>query len=318
MKGIAHFAMGIAAASCFPEAVQAGAAGNPLFFILGGMLGLLPDTIDFKFYRFFHRHDVEMIPDPKNPDPKLIAEAVALAVNKAYESLKPVRLKLDTIRLGSDTWQQYEVAFDVPGKRVCVSLGPVVNTSGALVDPAPARKKTAAAALLCGVKLDYEAVTKVDILDGPSFQMERLDDGRVMPRFMPWHREWSHSVVIGLLFALVGTLVWNWLAGAVIFCAYALHVLVDQFGFMGSNYLFPFRRIRTEGMKLVHSSESLPNLAAVWLSCLLIFWNLYSALSWHMPHFNLARLIFYGAIIPSGAYFALRRLLTEKEEAAQL
>jgi hypothetical protein len=313
MKGIAHFAIGIAAASCFPEAVRAGADGNPLFFILGGVFGLLPDTIDFKFYRFFHRHDVEMIPDPRNPDPKLIAQAVAHAVNKAYESRKPVRLKLDTIRMGSDLWQQYEVEFDVQGKRVCASLGPTVNTSGAIVEPVPATKrKKSSAALLCNIKLDYEAVTKIDILDGPSFQMERMEDGRVMPRFMPWHREWSHSVIIGLLFALVGTLVWNWLAGAIILCAYAFHVLVDQFGFMGSNYLFPFRRTRSEGMKLLHSGESFPNLAAVWLSCLLIFWNLYSALPWHMPHFNLARLIFYGTIIPCGAYFGLRRMLAAR------
>ena len=66
MKGIAHFSLGIAAASCFPAAVQAGAEGNPLYFILGGIFGLLPDTLDFKFYRFIYSHDVEITPDDQD------------------------------------------------------------------------------------------------------------------------------------------------------------------------------------------------------------------------------------------------------------
>ena len=65
MKGIAHFSSGIAAASFFPWSVQAAAEGNPLYFILGGIFGLLPDTADFKFYRFFYRHDVNIELDPR-------------------------------------------------------------------------------------------------------------------------------------------------------------------------------------------------------------------------------------------------------------
>ena len=130
MKGIAHFAAGVAVASCFPEAVTAGAAGNPLYFILGGVFGLLPDTLDFKFYRFFYGRDIEVIPDPLRPDPKMIADAVAGAVLGACETGKPVRLKLNTIRLGADLWQSYSVKFDIPSKRVVVAYGPVVDTGG--------------------------------------------------------------------------------------------------------------------------------------------------------------------------------------------
>ena len=90
MKGIVHFAVGVTVASCFPEVVRAGANGNPLYFILGGIFGILPDTIDFKFCRFFYRHDIEVTPDPNKPDPQVIADAVALAVNRAYETRKPV------------------------------------------------------------------------------------------------------------------------------------------------------------------------------------------------------------------------------------
>ena len=64
MKGLTHFMTGVAAASCFPAAVEAGSRGNPLYFILGGVFGILPDTIDFKFLRFFQRRDIEITPDP--------------------------------------------------------------------------------------------------------------------------------------------------------------------------------------------------------------------------------------------------------------
>ena len=48
MRGVVYFVAGVAAASCFPFAVEAGANGNPLYFILGGCCGLLPDIIDFR------------------------------------------------------------------------------------------------------------------------------------------------------------------------------------------------------------------------------------------------------------------------------
>ena len=68
MKGISHFATGVAVASCFPQAVEAGAHGQPLYFLLGGICGLLPDTLDFKFMRYFHGHDLEVVPDPHRPE----------------------------------------------------------------------------------------------------------------------------------------------------------------------------------------------------------------------------------------------------------
>ena len=58
MKGFSHFMSGVAVASFGPWAVDAALHGNPIFFILGGACGILPDTLDFKFYRFFYKHDV--------------------------------------------------------------------------------------------------------------------------------------------------------------------------------------------------------------------------------------------------------------------
>ena len=73
MKGFSHFMSGVAVASFGPWAIEAAQQGNPIFFILGGACGILPDTIDFKFYRFFYEHDVYITPDPLNPDPQYVA-----------------------------------------------------------------------------------------------------------------------------------------------------------------------------------------------------------------------------------------------------
>jgi len=277
MKGISHFSIGVAAASCFPAAVEAGAAGNPLYFVLGGAFGLLPDTLDFKFTRFFYRHDVEVSPDPNRRDPQAIADAVARAVNRAFETGRPFRIKLDTVRLGADRWQRYDVTFDVPGRRVVVRYGPEVDT-GSMPIPGtePETPLEAAAPLACDVKLDYLAVTNVDIFDGPVFQMKPLEDGTVVPQFIPWHRAWSHSFTIGLLCAGICGVIFGPLAAFVAAVALSAHVLADQLGHMGSNLFYPLSKERTHGFRLMHSGQSWPNFAAVWTSCLVIFWNLYS------------------------------------------
>lgn len=309
MKGISHFSIGVALASCFPEAVRAGASGNPLYFVLGGVFGLLPDTLDFKVYRFLYRHHGRVMPDPLDPDPAMIAGAVAKAVNQAWATGEPVRLKLHTIRLGADLWRRYEVMFDGLRRRVGVRIGPAVSTSReAMPGSEPDEPREAFAALACGIRLDYEAVTTVDIFDGPSFLMKRGADGHVTPVFIPWHREWSHSLVLAGVFGLAAAAVGGLTAGLVTAGAYAAHVLADQLGFLGSDLWFPFgARKRTEGLKLIHSDEVFPNLSAVWLSCLVIFWNLYSVLPRPATAFNIITLCVYGAILPLGLYRLVRR-----------
>lgn len=70
MKGFTHFMSGVAVASFGPWAIDAALAGNPIFFILGGACGILPDTLDFKFYRFFYHHDVYVEPTRRTSIPK--------------------------------------------------------------------------------------------------------------------------------------------------------------------------------------------------------------------------------------------------------
>jgi hypothetical protein len=54
MKGIAHFVTGVAIATFFPEVVESAAQGS-LLPMLGGVAGILPDTLDFKFVRYLER-----------------------------------------------------------------------------------------------------------------------------------------------------------------------------------------------------------------------------------------------------------------------
>ena len=54
MKSIAHFLTGIAIATLFPEVVHRAAEGS-LLPVLGGIAGVLPDTLDFKFVRYLYR-----------------------------------------------------------------------------------------------------------------------------------------------------------------------------------------------------------------------------------------------------------------------
>ncbi len=308
MKGITHFAVGIATASCFPQAVHAGAAGNPLYFILAGIFGLMPDTLDFKFYRFFYKHDIEIIPDPNKPDPQLIADAIALAVNTTHATGKNIRVKLNTIPIAPDTWQQYKVSFNTTTREVTVSYGPLVDTSGTPITSENRRRKslTASAKLDCNIRLDYQATIIIDIFDGPLLKMSPTRDHSVIPHFIPWHRQWSHSLVPCLLMALTAAAAWKPLAGMIIMTAYASHIAIDQIGFMGSNVLFPFRADRTHGLNMVHSNDALANFSIVWISCVVMFWNLYNSSPLTLPGFNLIKLLMYGVFLPGLAYITIR------------
>lgn len=292
MKGIAHFALGIAVVSCLPPAVRAGVDGNPWYFLLGGIFGLLPDTLDFKVARFFFRHDIEVIPDPLKPDPRMIAGAVAEAANRAHATGRPVRIKLHTVRLGTNAWRPFDVHFDVRAQNI------VVREDLA----------RAVAPVTCPLRLDYLAENRVDILEGPVFTMEPTADGQVVPRFIPWHRQWSHSLVVALLMGLTGITIGGWLAGLVILLGVGTHILADQLGFMGSNLFWPFTRRRMPGAMHIRSTAALPNFLAVWGSCLLVFWNL----STHTPGVDLPipalRLLLPGLGIPIAVAAILRRI----------
>ena len=311
MKGIAHFSSGVAAASCFPWCVQAATEGNPLYFLLGGIFGLLPDTVDFKFYRFFYRHDVQVEIDPQHLDPQGMAGAIAGAIGRALVEQRTLRVKLNTLRLGADTWRQYRVRFDAATREVFVHIGPVVSTGQVPVPGTEPRLEDGRAPLPGPVRMTYAGENKVDIFDGPTVSFEPDGQGGVIQHFLPWHRNWSHSLVMGALWGALGALLWDWRAAAVIFAGNAAHVLEDQLGLMGSNLFFPLTRRRMAGLKLMRSGDALPNFAAVWLSCLLIFWNVvrYAPPSHLTAGLTLGKILLIGAVAPTAIVLLLFWLL---------
>ena len=314
MKGIAHFISGVAVASFCPWAVEAAQNGNPAFFILGAVAGILPDTIDFKFYRFFYHHEVSVEPDPNRLDPQPIADAVAAVVTEAVATGWPVRVKLATIRMGADNWRQYRVKIDPEAGEVRVQFGPIVST-GQVPQPGtlPVNRPVGLAKLSAPVLQSYEPTYTVDIFDGPSFLFKRAENGEIEMDFLPWHRNWSHSFTVAALLAGIASF-WTWQAGVVIFGAYVVHIIEDQMGHMGSNLLFPFTKKRAPGLKIMRSGDAFPNFGCVWLCCLLIFSNLYAAIPELLYRFSFIRLILYAMVIPFAIFGVVRWFLVRADK----
>lgn len=293
MKGFTHFISGVAVATFFPEAVYLAQDKLSMILVLGGIFGILPDTLDFKLARFFELADFEIDPDPDHPDPQAMAETVAAAIDRAHESGETTSVQFHTVKLGADLWRQYAIFFDTTDGEVLVRMGPVVTTSqvpfpDSEMDVPEGRARTQARLVQT-----YDAETKVDIFSGPSFEFAPAPkDDAVEIIFLPWHRRWSHSftlsALLGVALFLLGTAL-GWLGnpgdslaalgfgalcGLIAGLASAVHVLEDQLGHMGSNLLYPFTKKRTSGLKLVRSGDAIPNFLTVWTSLVLILFNL--------------------------------------------
>ncbi len=324
MKGIAHFITGVAIATFFPEVVREAAEGS-LLPVLGGVAGILPDTLDFKFARYFERYDLEIDPGPE-PDAQEIAERIAGAMRKAYETGRPQNVMLHTVRLGADLWRQYVVRFDPARSEVGVRIGPVVTT-GQVPFPSSEPEGAKEARVQVGVPMvhTYDAENRVDIFSGPSFRFVRKGD-RLYVHFLDWHRRWSHSLtlaaVLGLVVAGVAALA-EWLrrgalshtpmwAGLVAGLGFAGHVLEDQLGFMGSNLFYPFTKERSLGLQLLHSGDAIPNFLTVWTAAALILFNLdrFSA----SPRLDAPLFLLLAVALPLGVLGTLYRLQQQGRE----
>lgn len=317
MKGIAHFITGVAIATFFPEVVERAASGS-LLPMLGGVAGIFPDTLDFKFARYFERYDLEIDPGA-NPDARDIAEQMVGAMRRAYDTEEPQNIMLHTIRLGADLWQQYAVRFAPEQNEVAVRVGPIVNT-GQVPLPGSEPEGAEEVRVKVGVPMvhTYDAENKIDIFSGPSFKFERQGD-QLHVHFLDWHRRWSHSLTLatalGLGAAGVAALIeflahgnltrMPLLIGLVTGLALAGHVLEDQLGFMGSNLFYPFTKKRTIGLRLIRSGDAIPNFLTVWISVALILFNLdrFSDQAWLNPVWFLGVAVILPIAVLGGIYF---------------
>ncbi|MGD2148330.1 MAG: metal-dependent hydrolase [Anaerolineae bacterium] len=331
MKGIAHFVTGIALATLFPQVVGRASEGS-LLPVIGGIAGILPDTIDFKFLRYFEQHTLEIDPGP-DPDPWGIAEQVAAAMRRAYESGESQDVMLHTIRLGGDLWRQYTIRFDSERGEVAVRVGPVVST-GQVPLPGSEPQDGEEARIKVGPPMaqTYPGETDIDIFSGPSFRFERQADA-LQVRFLPWHRRWSHSVTLAAALALGTSGLWAlhqllvdgrststslW-AGVVVGLGLLGHILEDQLGFMGSNLLYPFTRARTRGLGLLRSGDAIPNFLTVWSAAMLIVFNLdrFSAQPGLIPPWLLGTAVALPVVVLGGVYHLQRRAWPRSQEVLQ-
>lgn len=315
MKGIAHFISGVAVASMFPVAMDTAASGNPLLLVLGGICGILPDTLDFKFYRFFYKHDLYIEPDALKPDAQSIADQLAVAIDLAGEE-RMYLVKCCTIRLGADLWQQYNISFDAIHQCVEVSYGPVVNTGQMPITPKDEALPSGLAVVASDLLQTYDSAYSIDIFDGPSFGFQRESSGKVALHFLPWHREWTHSLTLGGLLAMmlaaiaypIGGLALSGTLAAMTLGAFVIHIVEDQLGFMGSNLFYPFTKKRWSGLHIMRSGDALPNFSAVWFSILIIFWNCYSTVQPAGLNWKLIPFFFMLFILPLGLTLICRSI----------
>jgi len=326
MKGITHFITGVAIATFFPEVVHQ-AAGGSLLPMLGGIFGILPDTLDFKFARYFERYDEEIDPGPE-PDAREIAERVVAAMRRAYETGKPQNVMLHTIRLGADLWRQYVIRFDPEQNEVAVRIGPIVNTGQAplpgsepppLPIPPNGGERGGEVRLKVGVPMvhTYDAENRIDIFSGPSFKFVRQGD-QLHVHFLDWHRRWSHSLTLAAAVGVVTGLLFGKWAGIVAGLGFAGHVLEDQLGFMGSNLFYPFTKGRAIGLQLLRSGDAVPNFLTVWTAVALILFNLdrFSAAPRLNPWWFLGLAVVLPMVMLGGLYqWQRRRRKPEAKEA---
>ena len=207
MKGFTHFISGMAVASFFPQAVHMAAEESSFILCLGGLFGILPDTLDFKLAKYFYKSDFEVKPDPNKLDAREIANGVAQAVNKAIETGKGT-VQLHTMQIASNRWRSYLLRFDTKTSEICVDIGPEVDTGQIpfdgteLTDP---EKAHARVKVNCEFYQQFDKVSNIAIMTGPCFEFAKRDDGKMEIVFLPWHRQWSHSFTLGMLIAfLVG------------------------------------------------------------------------------------------------------------------
>ena len=303
MKGIAHFAAGVAVASFFPSAVSAAAEGNALYLLSGAVFGLLPDTLDFKFVRYLCRHDLEIAPDPLKPDATMIANALAASLAEVHANKKSVCIKLHTVRMRVDRWLSYRIEIDRARRTLSVEFGDTVDSGGNSVG-ALERPMQAKVQLPVDLVMDYGAIIDVGFLEGPTLLL-KPGNGCVESVFIHWHRAWSHSLALAVVCGAAMSLLAGYVAGLIALFALVSHIVIDQAGFMGGSFLYPFSRERKAGKRIVSSSDTIGNFAAVWLSGAIVLWNLgcSETVSAGLAHY----LIWAGALPVLTAGLLLRR-----------
>jgi len=324
MKGLTHFISGVAIASFIPAATKLANSNiaSSYILVLGGLFGILPDTLDFKFGQFLSSVDHDIDADSNNPNPQKMAEQIGRAIDESYATGRYVKVQLYPMRLGADLWRQYVIKFDNEKREIVVVINEIVTTSQIPYLGTEPKQNRVGRYKLKGRMLDtHGRPSVVDIMSGPQFGFRKVGDV-VEVEFLPWHRTWSHSFVLGfflsigvwLLASLVTGWGMGWLYGLVAFLGYAIHIAEDLTGHMGGSLLWPFQKDRTNGLCLFKANNPHANFAVDYLAVALLLYNL-SRFSPQPPiKLGMLQYIIYVLAIPLAVYGAITKLFGEKGE----
>jgi len=275
MKAISHFTSAVAAATFIPGVVALAGHERSLILVLAGIFGLLPDWLDFKIARYFEPVDEQIEPPALNFNAQAVADQLAEIIRQAYESEKPVTVQFYSARLGIDCWRRYNLQFDSDHNQIVVHPGPLLNSAGVTLEEVGQPGSVGHASVGPKLRGNDSGVLSVETTEGPSFEFQRAgDEDEIEISFLPWHRRWSHSLILAAVFGLAAGALFGAIAGWVVGLTFATHVLTDQFGQTGSNLWWPFTQRRSAGLKWIHAGDPMLNFVTVLVAGGLILYNL--------------------------------------------
>lgn len=321
MKGLTHFMSGVALASFIPAAMKLGnnQIASSYIMALGGFFGIMPDTLDFKVGQFFEKPNYEVEMDPNKPDPQDMAEQIARAMDECDETGRYIKVQLYPMRVGVDLWRQYVVKFDPDTNEVVIVINEIVTTSQVpYLGTEPETNRIGRAKVKGKMLETHGRPSVVDIMSGPMFGFKKVKE-RVEVEFLPWHRTWSHSYVLGFFLACIAGLIasliagWNigWLYGLVGFLGYSIHITEDLTGHMGGSLLWPFVKSRTNGLCLFKASNPHANFQVDYVAAALILFNMNRFSP--TPFFTLSgwQYFLFVLVIPLSIYYTLNKMAGE-------
>jgi membrane-bound metal-dependent hydrolase YbcI (DUF457 family) len=265
-------------------------AASSFILLLAGAFGVMPDTMDFKMGQFFSIGDYEIDPDPINPDPQAMADTFAKAVKDAGDNQRVVKVQFFPTQLGANKWRQYNIIFEK--KEVIIQFNEVVSTSQIPLEYELKSRTEKIDWLNKSVRFFRRIFkgpdsppgpvkpTTLDILSGTQYAFHPESEGTLYFNWLPWHRTWSHSYVLGFFLSIpVGIITYLldlkswWLYPIVAFLGFFVHITEDMTGHIGGSLFWPFCKTRSEGLELFKASDPRTNFSIDYTAIVMIIHN---------------------------------------------
>jgi len=291
---LSRFVTGLAWASCWPSALESARGNNPIPILLGGIGALLPDTLDQWVSIPLHKPDIHIVPPPEAPDPIMVAETLAQLISQSQNNNRMHKIECYPLPIGPDRWTPYTIHFDSSQQQITVMIGG--NNPLKASVPVP-------------VGFTTNHIHRLHIHSEPlSLRTEPLPDKRVALNIMPQIQQWTHSLLIALVISVLIAGIWGITTGFIAGGAYALHLLMDQWGFTGSTLFWPFTQRRLPGFQWVKPDQhQFLNLSVLWLAVVLVTGNIIRTTAPTLEGPSLFQILLFGGAMPLAALALCRQ-----------